>query len=258
MPFNIVGWGEATPGTGTVNLAGAVGENHYRVVGDDIYVTEEAPYILGVFAISESTGGDILLRQPKMIDYAIKKTSLNADVAAACSYTHYFGRPLPLRVDKLSALIVNATDEDALVGAILGSGKITQQMLDQVNPTHVISGYGDTTVTAFEWSTCPITWNQDLDAGIYEVVGMRCSLFGAATMGIARLLIPGAMNWRPGVPCSLAAADHEEWQSFHYMPARDWPLMGVCFDTEHMPNLEVFSVAANTDENVELTLQKIA
>jgi hypothetical protein len=258
MPFNLVGFCEATPGTGTNALAAGLLDDHYRTNGDDLWVTSEAPYVLGVFGIGTSTLGDVLLRQPKMVDYAIKKTSLVGDLAPLCSYTDYFGRPLPLRVDKLNALVVNATDEAALVGVLLGSGKITQQQKDQVNPTHVISGYGDTTVTAYTWSRCAITWDQTLDAGTYEVVGMRASIFGQTEMGLMRLLIPGSTNWRPGVPAAQASADHEEWQGLERMPACDWPLMGVTFDTDHMPNVEVLAIAADTDQNVELTLQKIA
>lgn len=257
MPFNCVGFCEATPGTGTVPLNVALNEQLYRVVTDDLYVTQEAQYVIGVFGIGTSTLGDIILRQPKLIDYAIKKTSLVGDVAPMCSFTDYFGRALPLRVDKLNALVVNATDEASLIGVLLSSGKITQAMKDSVNPTHVISGYSDTTVTAYTWSHCPITWNQDLDAGIYEVVGMRASLYGNTEMGLMRLSIPGSQTWKPGVPAAQASADHEEWQSLEELPAKDWPLMGIRFDTQHMPNVEVLSIGANTDENVELTLQKV-
>lgn len=260
MPFNLVGFAEATPGTGTNPLAVGLNEQLYTVTeGDNLLVTKEAPFVLGVFGIGTSTLGDVLLRQAKMIDYAIKKTSLVADVAAICSFTNYFSRPLPLRVDKLSALVVNATDEASLVGVMLGNGKITQSMLDSVNPTHVISGYGDTTLTTLEWTHCPITWDQTLDAGVYEVVGMRASVFlaAAADMSLMRLSIPGSQSWKPGVPANLASADHEEWQGTHICPAKDWPLMGIRFDTQHMPNVEVLSIGADTDQNVELTLQKV-
>ncbi|GAG83760.1 unnamed protein product [marine sediment metagenome] len=257
MPFNLVGFAEATPGAGIVPLNVALNEQLYRVVVDDLYITKEAPYVLGVFGIGTSTLGDILLRQAKMIDYAIKKTSLVADVAPLCSFTDYFGRPLPLRVDKLSVLAVNATDEANLVGVMLGSGKITQAMKDQVNPTHVISGYGDTNTVAYTWTHVPITWNQALDAGIYEIVGMRGSIFGNTEMGLMRLSIPGSQSWKPGVPAAQASADHEEWQSLEELPAKDWAVMGIQFDTEHLPNIEVLSIGVNSDENVELTLQKV-
>ena len=259
MPFNVIGFAEATPGTGTVPLTAALGDNLYSWNGDYIKITQEAPYVIGVFAIGTSTLGDILLRQAKMIDYAIKKTSLVADVAPLCSFTNYMGRPLPLRADNLSALVINATDEASLVGVFLADGKITQAMLDTVNPTHVISGYSDTTVTALTWTHVPITWNQTLDAGTYEVVGMRCTIFGQSEMGLARLSIPGNKTWMPGVPAAQASADHEEWQSLEKMPLCDWPLMGVRFTVPgQMPNIEVLAIAADTDENVELTLQKIA
>jgi len=257
MPFNMVGFCEATPGTGTIPLLPAANEQLYRVSGDDLYVTREAPFVLGVLGVGTSTLGDVLLRQAKMIDYSILKNSLVGDLAAICSFSNYFARPLPLRVDKLNALVVNATDEASLIGVMLGSGKITQNMLDAVNPTHVITGYSDTTTTALTWSHCPMTWNQTLDAGIYEIVGMRASIYGNTEIGLARISIPGSQSWKPGVPANQASADHEENQGLHICPAKDWSLMGVRFDTEHMPDVEVVAIGAATDENIELTLQKV-
>ena len=259
MPYNLVGFCEATPGTGINLLNVGLLEELYSVQNAvDLLVTQEAQYVLGVFAVGVSTLGDVLLRQPKMVDYAIKKTSLVADVAPLCSFTDYFARPLPLRADKLNVLVVNATDEAALVGLMLGSGKITQAMKDDVDPTHVISGYGDTTVSAYTWSRCPITWEQTLDAGIYEVVGMRGGVYGGTDMSLMRLSIPGSKSWMPGIIAGQMQADHEEWQSLEALPAKDWPRMGIQFDTQHMPNIEVLSIGADTDENVELTLQKVA
>jgi hypothetical protein len=245
MPFNLVGFTEATPGTGTVNVAPGGNEQHYFTSGDNLKVTPEAPYVLGVLYSAESTGARAILRQAKMIDYDIIKGCLTADVDTIQGWTHLFGRPLPLRVDNLQALSVNGTDEDTIIGVMLGSGKIRQSDLDAVNPTHVITGYGDTTITANSWTHCPITWNETLDAGTYEVVGMRASVFLAANpwTALARLVIPGATNWRPGVPCAIAEADHEEYQSITREPWKDFPLMGVQFDVDHMPNIEVLSPA---------------
>ena len=258
MPFNVIGWCEATPGTGTVNLAAGLGDNLYETNGDYISVTAEAPYLIGLFGIGTSTLGDVLIRQPKMIDLAFKKTSLVADVAPLCSFTNLLGRPFELRPGYTQALVVNATDEASLVGCFLSTGKITQTMLDAVNPTHLISGYSDTTVTAYTWSHVPITWNQTLEKGTYEVVGMRATIFGQTEMGLARLSIPGNKTWMPGVPCGQASADHEEWQSLEEMPLYHWPLMGVRFSVPgQMPNIEVLAIAADTDENVELMLQRV-
>lgn len=259
MPFNLVGFTEAAPGTGTVPVAPGGNEQLYRVAGDDLYITQQARFVLGVLYAAEATGARAILRQAKMIDYDFIKGCLTADVDSIQGYTHLFGRPLPLRVDKLNALSVNAGDEDTIIGVMLGSGKITQAMLDRVNPTHVINGYSDTTITALQWHHCAMTWNETLDAGIYEIVGMRAGVFLAANpwTALVRISIPGSQTWKPGVIASIMEADHEEYQSVTREPWKDWPLMGVRFDTEHLPNIEVLSPAAHTDENVELTLQKV-
>lgn len=259
MPFNAVGFCEGTPGTGVVPLAVGGNEQLYRVVGDDLYVTQEAPYVLGLLAVAAATGDQAILRQAKMVDYDFIKVEREASLGPDLAWTHMFGRPLPLRVDKLNALMVNAADEAGLIGLLLGSGKITRAMLDAVNPTHKIHGYSDTTGTGLFWHHIPITWTETLDAGIYEVVGMRvgCWLSSGLSQGMARLSIPGSQSWKPGVPINLMSADHEEFQASYSEPWSQWPLMGIRFDTEHMPNIEVLSGCAYTDENVELTLQKV-
>jgi len=259
MPYNLVGFTEPTPGTGIVPLAPGDKEQLYKVAGDDLYITKVAPFILGVIAVSVSTGARAILRQPKMIDYDIIKVAEASMSSPTCSYTPYMARPLPLRIDKLTAYIVNATDEASLIGLLLGSGKITQAMKDAVNPTHVIHGIGDTTCTAYTWSPCPITWTEDLDAGVYEVVGMRVGTYISSgwMMGLARLSIPGSQSWKPGVPTTRMLADHKEYQNARYEMYAEWPEMGIRFDTGRMPNIEVLpATPALTDQNVELTLVK--
>lgn len=255
----MVGFIEATPGTGTNPLNVALKEQLYRVVTDDLYVTKEAPYILGVMAAGESTMARAILRQAKMIDYDIIKCAEDTMSSPSCSYSHYFARPLPLRVDKLNALTVNATDEDNIIGVLLGNGKITQAMLDAVNPTHIIHGIADTTLTTLEWGICSVTWSETLDAGIYEIVGMRVGTYIASgwQIGLARISIPGSQSWKPGVVTTRMLADHEEYQNAREELYSRWPLMGIRFDVEHMPDIECLSAAAITDENVELTLQKV-
>lgn len=261
MPFNMVGFSDDAPGAvGTDEVPVGLAERLYRVAVNDLYVTKEAPYVLGVFYAYEATGARCLLRQPKMVDYNIIKGCITADRDAPRGQSHYFGRPLPLRVDKLNALTVNAANEDTIIGVMLGSGKITQAMLDKVNPTHVIEGYSPTTIVANTWTHCPVVWYQDLDAGVYEIVGMRAQGYLAANLwsGLIRIAIPGSMSWQPGVPAHLGGADYELYSEETYEPWTRWPLMGVRFDTEHMPNIEALSPSAWTHERVELTLQKVA
>lgn len=233
-------------------------EQLYRVSGDDLYVTIEAPYVIAVYAGVESTPDRALLRQAKMIDYDFLRVNDLNVANKTGAYTHLFSRPLPLRVDKLQALSVNATSEDSLIGVWLSSGKITQDMLDEVNPTHQIVGYGDTTITANTWTHVPITWRETLDAGIYEIVGMRGHTYLSTNMSaLMRISIPGSQSWKPGVLCYHAGAAHTLTDSDFRQVGQDWPLMGVSFDTEHLPNVEVLSPAASEDQDVELTLQKV-
>ncbi len=265
MPFDIIGWTEATPGTGTVKIAAGLGDNFYTVNGDDIQVRADARYLLGLFSAAASTGGRTRLAQPSLsIDYEFLKCQLSTDLDPIQGYTDLFGRPLPLVPgEKLNAYLTNATDEDALIAAIVGSGRIPQSVLDQVSPTHSISGYADTTITAFTWSPVTITWNQDLPKGRYAVVGMRVGLYVASIeAAIARLTGlkgPGAA-WRPGVICASMEADHEEYQSITHEPWTKWPLMPeISFQYDQLPNIEVLmATTAATDENIELLLQKIA
>lgn len=265
MPFDVIGFSEATPGTGTVFVAGAALDSLFSVSGDDINL-KAAPkrqYLLGVLYAAESTGARALVRQPSLqLDHEFHKCALTPDLDPTQGWAHHFARPLPLvGNEKVNALSVNATDEDTIIGLLVGNAKITQAMLDAVNPTHKITGYGDTTITANSWTQCAITWNQDLPEGTYAVVGMRAGVFLAANAwaALARLLIPGKTEWRPGVPCAVMEADHEEYQSITYEPWVKWPKMsGIQITNKTMPNIEVLSPAAHTDENVELLLEKIA
>ena len=262
MGFDIVGFAEAAPGAN--GKIAAPTDSIYHTSGDDLFIKPEKPYLLGVFSALQSTGAAVKIDQPSLKNpYYFIKSFQHGLYQLSDGWHHLFGRPLPLVPgEKLNVEAVNATDEDALVGLILGSSRISQAMLDSVNPTHRITGYSDTTVVANAWSTCPITWDEDLPAGRYAVVGMRvgCWLTGAITeeASIARLIMPEASNERPGVPALYMGADHEEYQIAGVEPWVDWPFMPeVSFTNLHMPNIEVLSQQAWTDEEVELMLQRI-
>jgi len=162
--------------------------------------------------------------------------------------------------EKINALSQNATDETTLVAALVGNGSISQGMLDSVRPTHSIIGDGDTTITALTWTFCPITWDQDLPKGKYAVVGMKFGYYIAAAplATVARLVLPGNTDWRPGVPGTLCGGDHKLATDATHLPCWDWPLMSkIVFEHDNPPDIECVSNAAITDETVELLLQKV-
>jgi len=259
MPFDLIGCTEATPGTGTVLVAFPNDDRVARLdANDSIKITEKHKALLGVLYSATTTGARALIRQPGEIDKSFLKCGLITDLDPIQSYSDQFKFPIMLKVgSKLQALSVNATDEETLIGLMLGTGFINPQpfAIDEV-----IDGYSDTTATALAWSPCPITWNQDLKAGKYSIVGMRCSTWLTANhwLGLARLVIPGNPAWKPGVPTALAEADHEEYQSITAEPWKFWGDIGVTFNApEEMPNIEVLGPSAVTDENVQLYLKKV-
>lgn len=259
MPFNLVGFAEAAPGANGKIAAGS-NDDFYSVSADDLKITKAAPFLLGIAAFCESTGGRIKLQQPTLpLDYAFSRVGLLSSDHPGLGYTHHFSRPLPLVPDeKLNCETVNATDEDHIIGLLLGNGKITQSMLDAVNPTHRITGFADQTCTAMAWTNATITWNQDLPQGKYAVVGMIYGYFKTtpAMPAFARLLTDNK-NWRPGVFGHELQADKLEMQANPDELFEHWPLMPeVAFEHDKTPNIQVLAGEATTDHIVELLLQK--
>lgn len=258
MPFNLIGANEAAPGTGTVNVAFPQDDRYSRFDSNDsIRISKGMLHLLGVLYAAESTGARALIRQPKQTDKAFLKCALTTDLDPTQGYEHYFKNPIKLVEGKLEAFSVNATDEDTIIGLMLGSGYIDPkpQTIDEI-----IDGYSDTTATALTWSDCTMTWNQSLAKGTYSVIGMRASVFLAANLWttLVRLNIPSNTLWKPGVPATLAEADHEELQSQTFEPWNFWGDIGVKFNApDQMPNIQVLSPSAVTDENVQLALKKV-
>lgn len=264
MPFDLIGFGEAAPGING-KLAALLSDTLYRTSSDDIYVKPAAPYLLGVGCYGESTLGRTKLQQPSLpIDYEILKGALLSGDNPMLGFTDMRGRPLPLIPgEKLNVEVVNETDEDGITFLLVGNGKITRAALDQVNPTHRIVGYADTTATAFTWSALTVTWNQSLPAGRYAVVGMKYGYFKTtpAMVSAARLVFKEehSAGWRPGVIGAEMTADHEKIQGLPAYTLADWPLMqNMNFPHDNLPGVEVASAEAHTDQEIELLLQKIA
>lgn len=261
MPFDLIGFSEATPGTGTVYVAGAINETLYRVSADDILLSKKAPYLLGVLYSALTTPSRAILRQPGRIDIDISKAMRDTDLDPDIGWTHLYHRPIALNAeDKINALSVNATDEITQIVLAIGSGKITRAAQEAVRIDHIIRGTVDQALTAHTWTSGTVTWAESLEAGRYAIVGMRGTNYKAATPSptVARLVIPGNVTWRPGVPLANAVGDKtipmgrtEKWSEWGLMPE-------IYFDTQvGYPNVELLSCAAETDFVIELALQKI-
>jgi len=263
MPFDLIGFGEATPGANG-NLAGFLLDQLYPAVGDYIKIQKKATKLLGVGCYGQSTLGRVKLEQTSLpLDYTFQKAALNAAVSPTLAWTDLRGRPLPLVAgENLSCSVINASDEAQNVFVMVGDGRITRSMLDSVSPTHRITGYADTNCVAYTWVNCPITWNQSLPLGRYAVVGMHAGYFKTSTAypGAARLVFhePHSAAWRPGVLAAPVDAAHLEDQVADEFEPELWPLMSnINFPNDNMPTVEFNVGEVATDEDVELLLQKI-
>jgi len=267
MPFDLVAFGEATPGAADpATIAVALKDTLYTVSGDDLTVKENAPFLLGVWAAVEAQGARVVLSQPSLpLDHEFLKSALLACQSAQLGYTHLFGRPLPLEGDeKLNVAVETIADEDVIVYLLLGNAPITRSMLDAVRPTNSITGESNDTATAFQWTPITVTWDQTLPKGIYTPVGMVYTYWKTAAPampGAARLMFKTApaSGWRPGVVGNYIDKDHEELQTMEYFPMVDWPEMaGLTFDHKNIPGVEVCCAEAHTDHNFQLMLRKLS
>lgn len=267
MPFDLIGFAELAPGTGLVNVAGALGDTIYHTALDDILTKPEVNHIVGAFCAACSTGEDYRLRQPSLlIDHQFQKIMLLGDSDPSQGHTHLFHNPLPLsslrnaaaKGEKLEALIQNATDEEVLIGLMLSTHPISYGMLD-VQPDYIIHGESDTTPVALRWTHCAVVWDQDLPKGTYVVIGMKVGVYPTSS-GLARIFCPGATDWRPGVPTVLMEASHTEYQSVTWNPWNWWPFMPkVKFTNVAMPDIELLSNnVCPVDQDIELAIKKVA
>ena len=266
MPFDIVAWYESQACTALTGVAAVSDPDVYHTSADDIFVKKEAPYLAGSLcgAITQATLKYYEFRQPSLkIPYRFYQGGDLNDPFLGEAFNNLWASPLPLYPqEKLNAYVQNATDEIDMIVAWLASGPARLSDLENVRPTHSITGYNDGALTAGSWTDVTITWDQDLPKGRYAVVGMKVGSYLAALVayGVARLLLLDT-KWRPGVIVRAAEADKLGLASISpgFMYGERWPLMNeISFEHTQMPNLQMLCAAANTDHVVELLLQKIA
>ena len=263
MPFDVVAWYQSTTPT-ALSPIDAVTDDIYRTSGDDIYVKPRAPFLAGFMyqAISTPKYGE--LRQPSLkIPYRFYRSYLLGSNTFGSAFYNFFAKPFPLyKGEKLQAHVMNAANEIQMVVALLSDGKAKVADLENVTPTHNITGHSTQALTAGSWTHCAMTWDQDLPKGRYGIVGMLGGTYKAAapTTGVARLKLLDT-TWRPGCGINIMIGDKTELlhQGYSYAQGIQWPLMReISFAHDQMPNMEILAGAANTAHVFELMLQKIA
>lgn len=272
MPFDIVAFTESQTAAALTKFAAVIDRVYRTANTDDLFIKERAPFLGAVMFMSESHGGAGTfrygeLRQPSLkIPYRTHRYSGVNITKPEGGMVNLFAHPLPLYAgEKINCLIQNAGTERGGVILWLVSGPCKRSEQENVQPTHLITGACDQTLTANAWTFGTMDWDQDLPKGRYAVVGMEGGSYvsggGNYDFTVARLVFPET-TWRPGVILREMWQDKTSIDAGYvdmYHAFQRWPLMReISFAHDSMPNMEFLSGHARTDHCVNLTLQKIS
>ena len=249
MSFSLVAWSESQDTAGVLTNVAAVADQHITTDGDDVLVPSFAPNLAGVFAIG-ATISQAQISSPtlrKGLLYDISPLNVGAEPVNRPYLHERFRNPIALTPGEgLRALVAEgaagAEQETVLVWL--------QSEFEEAPGGEILTvrATATATLTAYAWSLCSLTLSQQLEAGRYAIVGMKAVSAGAIA---ARLVIPGS-EYRPGV----VAADSEGDVSVN---DQRYGIHGVFGEFEHTfpPQVEFFSVSADTAETVYLDLIKL-
>jgi len=249
MPFTTVGWSESQDTAGVLTNVAALPDQHVTVSGDNIRVPA-LNQLVGYYALGTTITLAQLaspqLRRQALLD--IDPMDVSAEPGSPPAFGHRMGSPITLETDEdLSALVAEAAAgaERESVFVWLADGPLASVS----GNIFTVRATSATTLTAYTWTNCALTFSQTLPRGRYQVVGASC----IATGGVAfRLVFPG-YSWRPGGIACDAVSD---------LPAAGqrnggWGVWGE-FESTSPPTVDVLSVSADTAETVYLDLIKIA
>lgn len=264
MPFSLVGWAEAAPGNAAVVGVTRAALDSLFTGGNGDYITmrPEVKALLGLFYGVESTPGYIRVKQANQ-KYPVVKL-LGNDIEGGILkpfWSDYRRHPIALKPgEDMIAQTFNATDEDTMIIAAVGTGPIKPDEGDQPKDIFTLRGTVDFTQVALTWTTGAVTWSESLEAGTYKVLGLKGWCYKAANPGYAAIRLLGLKdpNFRPGSIAPLITADkttilQPEDDVFGY-----WGEMeGIEFDNTALPSVEALSPYANTDMVLEMMCLKV-
>jgi hypothetical protein len=249
MVFTLVGWSQSIDTGGVLSEIDALADPHIRVEGKKI-VVPSLNKLLGAMAVG-ATMVDARITSPSLrtvIEHTISPLNADAEPLSPPSYVDMFENPIELVVSeqltaKTAETATGAVQQTVL--AWLGDGPVTPVKAK----FYTIKATSSATLTAYTWTNVPITFDQTLPAGRYQIIGMRAM---SAGMIAARLVFPG-YPWRPGVIGNDALTDIEA-SRFRFGNA------GVFGEFTHdsPPTVDCLSVSADTSQTFWFDLVKIA
>lgn len=248
MAFTLVGYSQSQDTAAALTSMTPVPDTHVRVSGQDIIVPA-LNLLIGAWAggatISQAQIQSPTLRRQQNID--IGPLNISAAVVQPGTLNDFSQSPVDLSKDEALDFFVaetaaGAERENGLIW--LSDGNLSPVAGD----VFTLRFTGTTTLVAFTWTACPITFAQTLPAGLYAVVGMH--MFGATPLA-ARINPVGSL-WRPGC---LAFATNSAFYApqFRRNSWGEW----CRFAHNTPPQIEVFATAADTAQTGFLDLVKV-
>jgi len=250
MAHTMVAWVESQDTSAALTQLAGLADQHITINGDNILVPEFAPNLGYVFA----SGSDITQAQisaPSLREGLLLDVSPLNDGSDEPLNPPAIDSRLPAGIRLVPSEGLRALAAEDAAGA--DYAYIVAMLFDKIDavpPGEVmtIRATSATTLTANAWSLCTLTLSQQLEAGRYAIIGMRCE---GATAIAARLVIPGS-GFRPGCIAVDAAADLGDIM-FRKGGLGNWG----SFEHTFVPQVEVLATAADTAQTIHLDLVKL-
>ena len=246
MAFTLVGFTQSVDTSGVLTTITALADPHVRVNGNDIIVPDALSNLHAVYALGANMSRAAVVSPSIRRRYPFEVVPVDA-AANPSEPFHFAAFNRPIALDNDEALNAQFAETGAGAGrgtvlAWLGDG---QTPVDSTDEVFTIRATGTTTLTAFAWTNCALTFNDTLPAGEYDIVGMHAF----STGGIAARLVIPQYAWRPGIIASTSA---NIWGStyFRYGNAGVWG----SFSHNTPPTVDFLSTSADTAQTVYLDL----
>jgi len=247
--FTLAGFFESSGATSLTEI-NALADPHLSVTGDDVAVP-----VLGNLAgayVKSNTGNDGRVVSPSLrrivtqsiIPVREGASDLNRDPENY--WMDLFEHMIPLDVgEAINLKMSESTASDAVYGLLWFADAIEPV---PAGPFRTVRASATTTLTANVWTNFALTFDEDLPAGRYAIIGAAGQ---SAGMVAFRFVLQG-YGWRPGT-IGMTDVSYVPMSSFRYGRKGSWGE----FEHNIPPTVDGFSISGDTTEKIWLDLIQV-
>lgn len=246
---SLIGWSESQDSAVLVNVAG-LPDQSVTVRGDDIIIPNGLTMLGGAFALGVNiTRGQFLSpSMRRVLNMEINPVNIGAEPIVPTPFIDL--RSHPIQLDAQEALNFQAAESGAGATRCTGLAWLVDKPIERVSgDIRSVRVTASTTLAADGWSNAPLTFDQTLPAGRYQIVGGN---FVSAGLVAWRCVIPG-YAWRPGA-IGFDTDSEQGPDPFRMGNFGNWGE----FDHNSPPTIDFLSVSADTSQTGVLDLIKVA